>query len=113
MRKELEIDQPTGFADAAIEGYRRTDDSLEVIVRLWNDTVLTLTFKDLLALSDLGAGDISAFFEETETTPFFMAAIQRHLEPPQAASRYRLFRAYDLDDLPVMEIVATAVRTRS
>ena len=112
VRKDLEIDLPTGFADAAIEGYRRTDDSLEVFVRLWNDTVITLNFKDLLALSDLGVGDISGFSEETEATPFFVTAVLRHFENPPTVNQYRQFRAYDLDGNPVLEIVASTVHVQ-
>jgi hypothetical protein len=102
------IDYQIGFSDGEIISYFRDERSLTVKLKTWNDKYLSVLFSDVVGIVDYGIGDISNFIEEDEKSLFLKTILDKVYESIPNEQPYRLFQFLDLDDNPVLEIVAVA-----
>jgi hypothetical protein len=108
MKIPIEFD--IGFADGSVVGYTRNLSSLTLTLKAWNDDRLRIEFTGVLGLRDLGVGDVSDLCEESDKSVFMEDAIASAYEVVPEEIPYKLFRLLDLDDQPMMEIVAADVK---
>ena len=108
MRNKIKAE--IGFSDGEFASYERKGDELTVLVDAWNGTRLALVFSQFEGALDLGLGDVSDFVEETEPDGFFDQVISRIYTEPPEKHPYHYYQFLDLDDQPVLVIVASDVR---
>jgi hypothetical protein len=102
------VQSEIGLSDAEIVRYSRSPSELSVIVEMWNSTLVTFTFFDVIGILDLGIGDISDLCQESETTSLMSKAVERMYESPPDVLPYHVYQFLDLDYNIAMEIVAAS-----
>lgn len=107
MSKEIQFD--TGFADAEILEYRRNRDDVTVLVQLWNDRKVAITFADVVGIKDIGTGDISEILEVEGSTTFIEKVLSQVYEQRPATHPYHEYHFLNLDDEPCLRVVAAGI----
>jgi len=101
-----QVDSLIGFADSALESYERVNDTVTVRVAAWNGKRLVITFRDVLALRDSLAGDLSNLVSGNESsTGFLNEALQSNFEVIPA-SNYEVYSFLNNEEEPALEVVA-------
>lgn len=100
-------DIPLSFEDGHIVGYRALLGKLELEFECWNEARRTLIFEGYVGLRDNGAvGVIAGGMTERIESDFLKLLSDRLYEVPPADSKWRQFKILDLDDQPMLEVVA-------
>ena len=102
-----------GFADSIFVSYERIGTEFKVLIDIWNDKRLAISFFEFEGALDSGAGDISDFVEETEETGFFRQVISHVYSKVPSEHSYRLYQFLDVDGTPSLEVVASDVKITS
>jgi len=106
---KLSVEYEIGFADAEILEYRKESNELTVFVQAWNETVLRVSFFDVVGLMDLGVGDIADLVIENSGSAFLNNVIQQVYENIPSVHPYTLYQFLNNDDNPAMEVVAAGI----
>ncbi len=104
------LDCPIGFDDGVISGYDMRDSILSVNVVAWNESTLTIRFSGVLYFQDRGGRQLSRVMEVVETSSLVLSALRYHFTSPPHPIQHRHFQFVDLDDVPVLEVVAVECR---
>jgi hypothetical protein len=107
MQKKLKIN--FSFADSEFISYKQSNLELSVEIKAWNGDCWVVAFKLFAGLLDCGAGDLSDLVEETRPNDFYGKVLSRVFEGVPAENPYRLFQFLDLDQQPVLEVIACDV----
>ncbi|MEP6850582.1 MAG: hypothetical protein ABI999_17115 [Acidobacteriota bacterium] len=107
MRTEIKFD--TGFADAELLEYHRGIDDAFVTVRTWNDRLVTVNFKDVVGVNDIGIGDIKGIFKIEGSTPLLETVLNQVYEVTPNTHPYRQYEFVNLDDVSCLTVIATDV----
>jgi hypothetical protein len=98
---------PIGFEDGSIVGYRAESSTLEVHFRFWNDQLGTFAFGGFVGLRDLGSiGVTVGSIIEKETSELVNSLVCRLFERVPEGLSWVTFQFCDLDDQPMLEVVA-------
>ena len=108
MQKEVNFD--IGFSDSEILSYCREQEKLIVVVKMWNDKRIEISFRGIVGCSDYGIGDISALVEEDRTTELFEKILSEVYEKLPSQHPYHLYQFLNLDDSPCLEVVAETIK---
>ena len=101
------IDSRIGFADAEFKSYSKEDDTFVVDVLAWNESIITIIFKDVIRILDNDVNAISAFCEVIENNDFIQTALKRLYEGDLPSDHpYKHYQFLDNDDIPALEVVS-------
>ena len=106
---KIPIPYEIGFSDGEVRSYHREEDELTVILSTWNNVLLKIKFSDTIGVSDLGVGDVSGVYQESLASPFMEQVIRRLYDAPPPSPPYSLYQFLDLDEQPVLEVVAGSI----
>ncbi len=100
------LDCPIGFSDGVITGYDMRDSTLCVNVVAWDESSLTLMFSSVLYFQDRGGRQLASVLEIADVCSLVLSAIGYHFTTTPEPILHHLFQLIDLDDVPVLEVVA-------
>ncbi|MCB1875944.1 MAG: hypothetical protein KDH88_08220 [Chromatiales bacterium] len=105
--KKKHIDAEIGFSDAEVDTYTKEGDILSVRVLAWNQSHITVVFKNVIRVLDNDANSISAFCQIIDSSEFLNAALNRLYEDAIPSDHlYVHYQFLDEDDLPALEVVS-------
>lgn len=109
MKSEL-IDSNIGFSDAELSSYSKKNDSFIVSVLAWNDSLITVTFSDVIRVLDNDINSISSLCRVIEESDFLQAALNRLYEEGAPSKHpYKHYQFLDDDDQPALEIACESM----
>ena len=98
---------PFGFEDGRILAYRADASKLELTYEFWNEQVGTLVFHNLVGVHDNSAIAVTVgSVAEKQDSDLVNLLVRRRYEIPPARLNWRHFQILDLDDQPILEVVA-------
>ena len=107
MKKSLKF--AIGFSDSELLSYQQKSGKFTAFLKMWNGVEIQIEFSEVTGVNDLGVGDISNFVED-ENTPFLNSILSKVYEIAPTSHPYRSFQFLDLDDNPVLEIIAVSLK---
>jgi hypothetical protein len=106
MKRDF-VDSKIGFSDAELSSYSKKEDIFIVSVLAWNESLITVTFSDVIRVLDNDTNSISAFCKVVEQNDFLQAALNRlYEEDAPSEHSYTHYQFLDNDDQPALEIVS-------
>ena len=104
------IEYEIGFSDSEITSYCRSGDGVIVQLVTWNEIPLALTFKDVIALKEIGLGDVADICEADAGSSFLTEALGYLYEDVvDPAHGYHHYLFLNGDDDPALEVVAQSL----
>jgi hypothetical protein len=100
------IQSQIGFSDAEFRSYAKDNDNFTVVVEAWNQAHLKVIFFGVIGIIDRNIGSISDLVMDTDESEFVMESIALMYDRPPTIRSYNLYQFLDLDDRPVLEVVA-------
>lgn len=107
------IETPIGLHDGKILHYTRTERSLSVEIKTWNEQTLIIVFREILSLRDVVAVgvDLHTICEvfDSEYLASAESSVENGIIGEEDRKRLRHFVILDLDEIPVLEILAEEI----
>jgi hypothetical protein len=100
-----EITFPIGLDDAELLQFSYQNNQLDIVLKLWNGKKLFIKFKHVILFFALDHLDIKALYCKKEGKFLELALSRAYVKVPDN-HEYKLFQFYDIEDDPVLEIVA-------
>lgn len=97
---------PFGFEDGQVIGYRAAPSSLILEYQFWNDKTGNLIFDGFVGLRDHCAIGVAVANAIEKSASDFVDVLSRRLNEGPGRLDCRCFQFLDLDDQPMLEIVA-------
>ena len=98
---------PFGFEDGHVVSYHADSEGLRLTFEFWNEQRRTFIFKGLVGVVDHGAiGLTISGTRAASHSELLSRAVARHFEKRAPQSRLMHFEFLDLDEAPVLQIVA-------
>ncbi len=104
MKKES-VSSEIGFSDSELVEYGKRSDRFTVELLAWNESSISIVFRDVIRILDNDANSISAFFKVSDSE-FLKAALHRLYDGTVAENHsYVHYQLLDDDDIPALEVV--------
>lgn len=101
------IDSEIGFSDAELDTYEKRNSDFSVNILAWNESHITVVFKDVIRMLDNDMNSISALCQVIDSSDFLNVALHRLYEDDVPSdSAYAHYQFLDEDDLPALEVVS-------
>jgi hypothetical protein len=98
---------PFGFEDGHVVGYTAQSSRLELKYQFWNEHIGLLVFEGFVALHDNSAiGVTVGSASQANSSDLLNVIASRRFERPPQPLSWKHFQFLDLDDTPMLEIVA-------
>lgn len=102
-----------GFADSEVESYERRGDSLTVSLKMWDESIVTLVFNNVIGLLDYAAWQIADVRSTTnDVHGLLQRCLDNHFETVPTDHGYAAFEFVDNDDHVVLTVVAISAEER-
>lgn len=105
---ESRVELPVGIADSSLIEYRRRGPELIAHVRAWNEALIELTFRDVIAVRDMASNDFSDLVMDSPLSSEFRAYAINRAEVVSSASVH-VYAFLDVEGQPTIEIVAASL----
>jgi hypothetical protein len=100
-------DCPFGFEDGHVVGYEADSDRLQVTFEFWNEKHRNLRFEEFQAMHDNCAiGVTIGSANQSKESELIARVVQHQFDEPPKSMNLRHYQFLDLDDNPVLEVVA-------
>lgn len=103
------IDTTLDFADAEFQTFSLAENNeLTLILKLWNDTFVSLVLTDVLKFNYSKGDIIKDIYENDESQLLNESLLDCFVKIPEHHS-FKLYQLVDVQDYPFIEIVASAI----
>lgn len=97
------------FADAGFKSFEVTSQKSTLYLNSWDDKVIRLIFFKPIGFSFKIRDILSEFYEISNDSPFLLEVLSRYYEKIPQNHPFKVYQIIDINDLPVIEIVAESV----
>jgi hypothetical protein len=99
---------PFGFEDGEVVNYRVASERLEMTYEFWNEKRATITFERFVAVRDIGSiGVTVGRVLQLNSSKLLSELVARHYDAPPEEVPWTHFQFLDVQDEPMLEIVAS------
>jgi len=101
-----ETQTAVGLADGKIVRYEKSDSTLVVHIKAWNESSMRIAFKDVLLILDSMAGDISGLYSHNDETDLMRKALAYAYDDCPKGHLYKHHVFLNNDGHPCFDIIA-------
>ena len=104
MRKPVEAQ--FGFSDSELVRYAREKNKVKVVLKLWDERIIEISFNEVIGTKDMNCGNISEFCQETKQSRFFENALANEFVIIPESHDLLSFQFLNLDEEVSFEVIA-------